>query len=467
MTTDPILAALAALEESLANDSSSPSQLLAQLADRFRDVEALLASRRKTRDTKDAEARLVAAREAVRTKGVGALEEVRAAATAFRKAHGLPPIAKPRRRFGLASTLEALPPPKTVCRRLEWEVGRPPMIIGPPGAAKTYAMQQAVLDLVLGRPLWGCSEFRPPGPCRVLHVDLDQGARKTLRRYQRLLRGLGLRARDEREAVSMLSSIAAKHGGDPTVVGSFEVDEGEGLALESLETDEKARWRAAWAQAARGFDAVFIDSLRRLAPFLDENDSKFSFVPDAMRILSEQLDVVFILLHHASNKRNGKGGAPAPIGTRGTSAIDGAAGTQLAIEKEKSARRVTQIRAGEAAELEAFYLEFQNDLPDADGVSGVRLCYRTAEQAQAEEREKKSTKLLLMSERALAFIRKTNLQRRYGPTRTQVVANVDGNDKALFAALDALVQEGHVVETKDARRVVRLWAADVSRPSEP
>ena len=39
-----------------------------------------------------------------------------------------------------------------------------------------------------------------------------------------------------------------------------------------------------------GFDVAFVDSLRRLAPFLDENDSRFSIVPDMMRPITTPLN---------------------------------------------------------------------------------------------------------------------------------------------------------------------------------
>lgn len=458
---DPLLAACGArVEAVLERDSADPATIAAELEAALGDLAAAQAPGRKTRAAAKARKALDAALEAFRAGATDAAKTMREALELHRRAHDLPPPKPPRRRFGLGASLEDLPPPKTVCRRLEWDVGRPPMIIGPPGAAKTYAVQQAVIDLVLGRALWGCPDFKPPKACRCLHVDLDQGRQKTLRRYQRLLRGAGVTALDEAEARRQLAAIGQVN---PWDLGAFEVDEGEGLALMSLAPEELARWRAAWADAARGYDVVFIDSLRRLAPFLDENDSRFSLVPDVLRAVSEACEVVFILLHHASNRGGREKGPKAPAQGRGTSAIDGAAGTQLTIEKEKDARRVTQGRGGEDAELEAFYLVFENDQEAGPGgMRGVRLKYRTAEQVKAPDKEAKAGKLRVVRERALAWIRETNLRKGYGPLRKNVVANVEGKDTAIYSALDELIKEALVVEVQtDGEKVRRLWAADV------
>lgn len=399
----------------------------------------------------------------IRPEAAGAL---RAAVAKRRRALGIPepeaPTA-PRRRFGLAAALEDRPPPKSVCRKLEWEIGRPPMLVGTPGAGKSFAVQAAALDLVIGRPLWGCPDFRVPGPQRVLHVDLDQGATKTLRRYKRLLRGRGVTAIDEPTARRELAALAEM---DPRDLGSFDVDEGEGLVLGSLAPEELARWRAAWIAACRGSDVAFVDSLRRLAPFLDENDSRFSVVPDTMRTVSEAAQCVVVLLHHASNKARSERGQPKPTaGTRGSSAIDGAAGTQLVIEEDGDFRRVTQTRAGEAAKLPAFHLAFDDDeVVGPAGIRGIRVVYRTPEQASEPRKEAKAERLRQLADRCLDYIRRINLgsakKSGYGPLRKQVVQAVEGNDKGLYAALDMLVREELVREEKDGR-AERLWAADM------
>jgi AAA domain len=462
---DAVAAAVSALEASLGRDAAAPAELLADIAEKLRGVKSADAPRRRAKAVKDADVALEAAREALRTKGVAALEEVRTAVGLYRKAHELPVPAKPRKRFGFAAALEDRPPPRAVCRKLEWEVGRPPMLIGPPGAGKTFVVQAAALDLIAGRHLWGCPDFRVPGYMRVLHVDLDQGANKTLRRFRRLLRGHGV---DALELSAARAQLAARFEVDPRDLGTFDVDEGEGLRLMSLQPEELARWRSAWIDAVRDYDVAFVDSLRRLAPFLDENDSRFSIVPDMIREVSEAAQCVIVLLHHASNKAPPRGGpGPKPAaGTRGSSAIDGAAGSQLVIEPEGQVYRVVQTRAGEAAKLAPFYFAFEDDeVPGPGGVRGIRVAYQTSEQATAPERSAKAARLRRLADACLVYIRKVNLgtanKQGYGPLRKQVVQNVEGNDKGLYAALDLLVDDGLVIATKDGR-LERLWLAPAS-----
>lgn len=444
--------AIARLEGALAIDAD-PKTIVSDAAARLQDLDAVLRARAKTRARSEAEQRLQVAREALRAGGPGAVQEAREAIAIYRKAHGVPLPPRPRLRYGLEDTLADHPLPKTICRRLEWDVGRPPMLIGAPGAAKTYATQQAIIDLVLGRGLWGCPEFRPPGPSCVLHVDFDQGKGMTLRRYKRLLRGAGVSSDDPALARLELAQLARVH---PSEIGSFQVDPGEGLKLASL--DDLARWKGAWSEAVRGFDAVFVDSLRRLAPFLDENDSKFSIVPDTLREVSEEQGVVVILIHHATNKTSSatKGAAP---GSRGSSAIDAASGTQLSIERQKQGRKVVQIRSGEAAELEPFFLAFEAHVEEGVPASaqGVRIVYKTIEQARGPEKEAKAATLARTKERVLAYIAETNARKAYGPLKTHVAQHVEGKAAAIYAALDELIAEGAIQERKDGK-LLRLWA---------
>lgn len=454
---DPTIAPhLARIEAALGYDSIDPAALLTEIEGALGGIRAARAPGIRTRRITDAEKALRAAAAALRAKpGAEALTAMRAAAELHRKAHGLPPAKAPRRRFGFAAALEDRPPPKSVCRKLEWEVGRPPMLIGPPGAGKTFVVQAAALDLIGGRPLWGCPDFQTHGCSRVLHVDLDQGANKTLRRFKRLLRGLGVDAAIEGEARAQLGK---RYQMDPRDIETFDVDEGEGLRLLSLDPAELARWRSALVDAVKGYDVAFVDSLRRLAPFLDENDSRFSIVPDMMREVSEAAQCVIVLLHHASNKAPAHRGPKPAAGTRGSSAIDGAAGTQLLIEEDGDARRVTQSRAGEAAKLPAFYLAFQDDdQRGPGGIRGLRIIYQTPEQAHAPETAEKSAKLRAAAEKAIEYIRKINLVENYGPTRKQIVAEVQGcRDKDLWVVLDMMVKDGRATEEKDGR-TVRLW----------
>lgn len=452
------------------DDTRPPEQVLADLDKLVRELEGIAATRAQHAAIARTWQAVTRARQDVRTKGIGELPELRRALDAHRRALGLPEPPAPRRRFGLADVLADLPPVPSVCRRLEWEVGRPPMLVGAPGAGKTYVVLAAMIDLAVGRSLWACPDFQVTRlRVRSLFIDLDQGARKTLYRMKRLLRGHGVAAKTLDEARRQLATIYKLELDE---LGDFEVDEGEGLRLRSLDEDDLARWRAAWVEAVRGYHFCAVDSLRRLAPFLDENDSRVSLVPDILRGVAEETGCVILLLHHASKKRQDQQGRQQTAGTRGSSAIDGAAGTQIVIEPEDEARRVTQVRAGEAAKIPAFYLAFEDAPPsEEDGLRGIRVVYKTLEQVRAPEKGAKQAKLRALAVRALGWIRSENLRGRGVRGKKQVVANLEGNDGLIYAAVDLLLDEGAIVDVPErdpasGKKHPRLWAADLAPKKE-
>lgn len=456
---------LACIDAALERDSSDPATVVAEVEAALDGLNQALGPKRKAKRQEKAAAALEAARSAMRARKPDALRTMREALEVTRKAHGLPPKKTPRRREGLASLLQYIPPPKSVCRALEWDVGRVPMLIGPPGAGKTFVIQQAELDMSMGRPLWGCEDFVVPGPLKVLHVDLDQGAAKTKRRAQRLLVGAGVKLTTETDVAEQLARIG---GVDVRSLGRIDIDTGEGLELGLLQLDELARWRSVLVAAFRGYDLVVIDSLRRLAPLLDENDSRFSEVMKALLVVSEEANAVILVLHHATNKapggpaRPGASAPKAPPTSRGSSGIDAGAGTQLAIQKDKGLRKVTQIRAGDTAEAAPFFLAFENDEgPGPLGVRGVRLVWRSNEEAKAPEKDAKASKLRKTAAELLKYIREKNLRKGYGPTRREVVEACEGRDATKYAALELLASEKQI-RTEKAARLERIWAADVS-----
>lgn len=446
-----------------ADDAREPRAIFQDVDACLRDLAAETAFRDKTKAIARTTKALGEAREEIRRRGVAALPKFREAVEAHRKALDVPISPPPRRRYGLEAVMADCAPPPTVCRKLEWEVGRTPMIIGPPSAGKSFIVQAAILDLVMGRSLWGCPDFHVPRPCRVLFFDLDQGSFKTRWRFKRLLRGIGAVGSSVDDARRELAAISRRPIDN---LGSFEVDPGDGLRLLSLDATELSRWSAAWTAAVSGFDVAFVDSLRRLAPFLDENDSRFSLVPDTLRLVSEAAGCVIVLLHHASNKaRPSRGGGQPPpaAGTRGSSAIDGAAGTQLLVEEEDEARRVTQTRAGDAAKLAPFYLAFEDDPPAPDGIRPIRVVYKTLEQINAPIDAAKAGQVRAVAQKVIAFVRKENANGRGVASKRAIVEEIPGKDSTIYAAIDLLLEEHSLVDVpvRDAlgKKRSRFWCA--------
>lgn len=195
-------------------------------------------------------------------------------------------------RVSAADLAMPLAPVEWVCERLGLaRSGRPNLLVAPAGAGKTMSAQALALAVASGGRLFG--EF----PCchgSVLHIDLDQGQRATQRRYQRLAAGLGLDLR----ALPLECSFF-------------------GLSLtRGDQVDTKAAQRL--ERSVRGVDLVIIDSLRALAPGIDENASEFGAVLGVLASITNAVGTTWLVLHHSGKSETGA--------VRGSSAIRDRAG---------------------------------------------------------------------------------------------------------------------------------------------
>lgn len=442
-----------AIRELMADDARLPADLQPRLLELLREREAREAEQERERLRQKAGAELERAVQVA--EGGDTREAIDIVIKAGRNL-GLP---EPRRRFGLGDALADRPPPFSVCPKLEWDVGRPPMLIGAPSAGKSLVILAAMLDMMAGGPIWGCPDFWVPRPCRTVFIDLDLGVERTMRRFKRLSRGRGVTAKTEEGGRAQLASI---YRVDPRDLGVLDFDGGEGLRLGSLDPEELNRWRRAWVDAVRGYDLVAVDSLRRLAPFLDENDSRFSVVPDVLRLVSEEAGAVILPLHHATNKAP-QNGRKRPPGSRGTSAIDGAAGSQFVIEDDddNGARTVTQIRAGDAGKIPPFCLVIEVDPPGDDGEPGIRVVYRTMEQVKRRDQADDGGKAQLLR----ALVREVLITAGaaglcVGELRAAVrAAGGKGRNTAIDAAAGELVKAREATTRADSSNSTRYYAA--------
>ncbi len=292
-------------------------------------------------------------------------------------------------RTGLAAMLAApVPVTSWICEGLQWCPGRPPVIIGYPGAGKTLAVLSAAVSLMLGRPIFGSADFRPAHACRVLHVDFDQGKAPTQKRIRRLLAGMSV---TEADIATARAEVENRRGEPCADLLEVETDPRLRLMADKVNAKAVATFEAAWCRAVEGFDVVIVDSLRKLAPLLEENDSRFGEVPEALRRVSERMGVTIILVHHAGRRGTDRG-KPLTEAGRGSSAIDGAAGSQLVIEPDGNAlRRVTLTRESAEADRpppEPFCLELVWLRQDDGRPVGYRLEHRPAEQANPPESQR-------------------------------------------------------------------------------
>jgi hypothetical protein len=209
-------------------------------------------------------------------------------------------------RLDARAIFEPLPPIPWVCQPLDLVPGPPALMAGYGYSGKTAAAQAMALSVAAHKPIWGCFEARHG---KVLHADYEQGGRLTKARYQRLAFGMEI---------------------DPTELFP---DWLEAEILGPYLTDPHAE--DYWCRACEGKTLWILDSLRALAPGLDENSSEFRRILDMCFRISERTECSVLVITHARKSSNNDG-ADGREQLRGSSAIFDAASSVLLLELVKS-----------------------------------------------------------------------------------------------------------------------------------
>lgn len=245
--------------------------------------------------------------------------------------------------------------PTWIARGLQIGPGRPSMIAGYAWSMKSLASQSFILSVLSGRRLWGTSHLHcRQGRCR--HIDFEQGRYPTLRRYRRLVAGMGI---DPREFEDRLEVAVFPRG----------------MFLNARSAEET------YLRAFDGVDFALVDAYRSSVPGLDENESTAAEPLYMLGRVSEKTGCSVLLNHHAGKgEREDQRQA-----VRGSSAIFGALGTVLHLEAKKKGEpvRVSQTRGavgGDGVGEQDFYLEAEDVAIGQDPRAGLRILYRSAEQ---------------------------------------------------------------------------------------
>jgi len=220
----------------------------------------------------------------------------------------VPPPAPPAEgHFRLISASEMsqpLGPISWLVRDLGLAPGRPCVINGYAGSGKTFAAQEVALSVASGQSAFGSMPVRQG---RVLHIDVDQGRRATSSRYQQLAQGRGI------DLASMPIDLVVFQG-QLTAGGEVQPE-----AVQRL------------GDVCLGRALCVIDSLRGIAPDMDENSSAFGAVLQALALVSDATEAqcgigcTFIVLHHEGKPQQGAGRS-AKFSGRGSSAIQDRSG---------------------------------------------------------------------------------------------------------------------------------------------
>lgn len=215
-----------------------------------------------------------------------------------------PPAECPFRLISASQMSEPLGDVNWLVRDLGLAPGRPSVINGYAGSGKTFAAQEIALSVASGSAAFGTMQVRQGS---VLHIDVDQGRRATTSRYQQLARGRGLH----------LASLPID-----LMVFQGHITAGGHVVPEQV---------VALANVCSGRSLCIIDSLRGIAPDMDENSSEFGAVLQALASISDATEAdcgigcTFIVLHHEGKPQQGAGRA-AKFSGRGSSAIQDRSG---------------------------------------------------------------------------------------------------------------------------------------------
>lgn len=221
-------------------------------------------------------------------------------------------------------------------------------------SGKTLAAMALAVAIAAGEKVWG--QWSVHEPARVMYLDFEQGGGATRRRFQALLKGMGI----EPEAL-----------GDRLRLG----------ALPTFRlTDQDAEPYLTAACASLGVDLCVIDTLRAATPGEEENDSRMSAWLEMLTRVSEKTGTTFLVIHHAGKKKQGFGPPDPREAPRGSSAVVGACGTVLVMMKEGDApSEVTFAKLSadaDASPPEPFFLAIEP--PNG----GVRVVYKSKEQVR-------------------------------------------------------------------------------------
>ncbi len=356
--------------------------------------------------------------------------ELRAAAGYIEPAPVVSEAPAPECPFTLISAAQMsqpLGPVAWLVRDLGLAPGRPCVINGYAGSGKTFAAQEIALSVASGQAAFGQMKVEQGS---VLHIDVDQGRRATSSRYQQLARGRGL------DLASLPIDLMVFQG---QLTAGGEVQPEAVLAL---------------ANVCNGRRLCIIDSLRGIAPDMDENSSAFGGVLQALASISNATEedcgigCSFIVLHHEGKPQQGAQRGNKHSG-RGSSAIQDRAGAVWRLMPLEDETKQVEWSMSKISEHDTeFCKPFTTRLVPVEG-GGVLI--RASGVESRQDGPKKN--VVEMGTRLTTKLRKADRWM----ARTELLTDVSGKSADKAEALSYLREQGRVAYKLEGSSHMYHW----------
>jgi len=320
------------------------------------------------------------------------------------------------------------PPEDLVVPGLGLCAGPPTGLFGQGYSGKSVAAFAMGMAIAIGKDVWGVYSAKEG---RWVHLDYEQGKKRSKALVQRLAKGFGV---DRREL---------------TDGGRFDI------AIYPDVTLTSSRAVDAYARAMDGATICTADALKGMTPSVDENSSEMRDHMGVLRLASEKTGCMVVLIHHAG-KTPQDGARPRKEAGRGSSAIfdecqsvfvlSGKKGEPTTVSHEKD--RVTGLTVDDFGLL-------IRDVPTDDGNprGGLQVVHLDPQQLGrngGSDGERSFARKKQVVKEAIA--------KNPGVGGTGVVSQMLSMRKSDVAdAVSQLVAEGEVVTVPAGRNAQRLY----------
>jgi hypothetical protein len=273
-------------------------------------------------------------------------------------------------------------PPRFLLDHFGLMEGRPNVIAGYAGSAKTFLAIELAIAVVSGQEkCWGGLDVSLSGP--VLHLDYEMGSKLTWRRYHRIAQAMGVDLSkhavrgDDRQEV-FIRQTAPRHSLEIIPFSRLDLS----MAIAERELTRKCRGKV----------LCIIDSFRAATAKsgVDENSSNVRQYLDMLGKVTDATGCVFVVLHHERKMGKDDGGASAMQLMRGSSAIADALGASVRVSSRDGIISVQQGKNTARRMGEDIALVLQDsglvhpDWKDSEKLALVRVQYEPDKQVDAD-----------------------------------------------------------------------------------